>query len=77
MYNVQSLVNAYHERNYANESDGLKKLWIELERSFGNPMITTNTFLDHLSQLASFSPKDRDRLQEFSDLCADIWWGFK
>ena len=68
----QQLVDNYRKRQGDNPTVTLAELWAELERRFGNATALTQALLERLSTAAAFGEKDRARLQELADLCADV-----
>ena len=49
-----------------------KNLGAELERRFGSAATITNALLERMHALAAFRESENDKLQEFTDLCADV-----
>ena len=68
----QKLVDSYRRRQYRQSASLLLELWAELEKRFGNPAAITDTLLKKLSGAAKFDEKEKERLQAFADLCADV-----
>ena len=70
----QKLVDNYQKRKHHDPCGLLKNLWTEWERRFGSAATITNALLERMHALAAFreSENDRDRLQEFANLCADV-----
>ena len=68
----QRLVDNYRKRQQHDPNALLKNLWEELERRFGNPAMIKNALLERMHETAAFSDNEKVKLQEFTDLCADI-----
>ena len=70
----QKLVDNYQKRKHHDPCGLLKNLWTEWERRFGSAATITNALLERMHALAAFreSENDRDRLQEFANLRADV-----
>ena len=60
--NPQRLVDNYRKRQGDNPTVTLAKLWVELERRFGNAAALMQALIDRLSTAAGFSEKDCARL---------------
>ena len=69
---AQKLVDSYRKRQYRQPASLLLELWAELEKRFGNPAVITDSLLKKLSGASEFNEKERERLQAFADLCADV-----
>lgn len=69
---AQRLVDSYRKRQYRDPSSLLQEVWTELEKRFGNTAVITNTLLKKLSGAAKFNEKEREKLQMFADICADV-----
>ena len=68
----QNLVDNYRKRNHQDPCRLLKNLWAELERRFGSASTISNALLERMHAFATFREGEQDKLQEFSDLCADV-----
>ena len=68
----QKLVDNYRKRKHHDPFGLLKNLWTELERRFGSAATITNALLERMHALAAFKESEKDKLQEFADLCADV-----
>ncbi|XP_028512827.1 uncharacterized protein LOC114574445 [Exaiptasia diaphana] len=69
---AQRVVDNYRKRQSSNPTRLLGDLWSELERRFGSPAVITNVLLERLHYAANFDENDKRKLQEFSDICADV-----
>ena len=68
----QKLVDSYRKRQYREPASLLQEVWAEFEKRFGNSAVITNALLKKLSGAAKFSEKEREKLQVFADVCADV-----
>ena len=68
----QKLVDNFRKRMDKNQLVLVGKLWIKLERRFGNVAALTNVLLQRLEDAAQFSEDDAKKLQDFSDLCDNV-----
>lgn len=68
----QKLVDSFRKRQHTNLFKLVRDLWTELEQRFGNVAAITNALLEQLGETAKFSERDIKKLQEFSDLCANV-----
>ena len=69
---AQRLVDSYRKRQYRDPSSLLQEVWTELGKRFGNAAVITNALLKKLSGAAKFNEKEREKLQMFADICADV-----
>ena len=69
---VQKVVNNFRQRQYRDPGVGLRDVWTELERRFGNTAAITNVLVQRLQNKSRFEKGDSDKLQRFADMCADI-----
>ena len=65
-------MNNYRQRQYQDPVIALQDVWIELERRFGNTAAITNVLLEQLRKTARFRKGDKDKLQSFADVCANV-----
>ena len=70
--NPQIVVDSFRKRRYEDSNKGIKEVWTEPERRFGNTATISQAFLTRLQQSAKFDEMDFNKLQTFSDLCCDI-----
>ena len=68
----QKLVDNYRKRKHRDPCGLLRNLWAELERRFGSAVTITNALLERKHALDVFRESDKDKLQEFADLCTDV-----
>lgn len=69
---VQKLVDSYRKRKQQDPSRLLSSLWAELERRFGSAAAITRVLLERMNKKAAFNDLENTKLQEFTDLCADV-----
>ena len=69
---VQKVVNNFRQRQYRDPGVGLRDVWTELERRFGNTAAITNVLVQRLQNKSRFEKGDSDKLQRFADMCADV-----
>ena len=68
---VQKVVNNFRRRQYRDPGVGLRDVWTELERRFGNTAAITNVLVQRLQNTSRFEKGDSDKPQRFADMCAD------
>ena len=64
----QKLVDSYRKRQYREPASLLQEVCAES----GNSEVITSALLKKLSGAAKFSEKEREKLQMFADICADV-----
>lgn len=69
---VQRVVDNFRKRHQNDPTTLLQNLWKELETRFGSAAVITNALLERLHNSSNFHENDHAKLQEFSDLCADV-----
>ena len=69
---VRKVVDNFRKRIQNDPIALLESLWTELERRFGSAAVITNSLLERLHNSVAFNDKDNQKLQEFSDICADV-----
>ena len=68
----QCLVDNYRKRQMHDPVALPRDLWEELEKDFGRAAVISNSLLERLHDVATFSEHECDNLQQFANLCADI-----
>ena len=66
----QRLVDNYRKRQMHDPVALLRDLWEELEKRFGSAAVISNSLLERLRNVATFSEHKCDNLQQFADLWA-------
>ena len=64
---MQKVVNNFRQRQYRDPGVGLRDIWTELERRFGNTAAITNVLVQRLQNTSRFEKGNSDK-----DMCADV-----